>query len=149
MIEHYPDDIEQSLGRLVPKPAPSGLRERVLDSALESRRNAALTPRMRAVAAVCFVLTSLVLIGDAVVSKRQSGRITALLGGPGVSKPAVDEARLLWAELGSDLGDLDKLRREGIALSRSGSRDDSLRALFKARDELKGMIDHEDPENYY
>jgi hypothetical protein len=149
MIEHDPDDIERSLGQLVPKPAPSGLRERVLDSALESRRNAPFTLRMRAVAGVCFVLTSLAMIGDAVISKRQSGRIAALLGGPGVSKPAGEEARLLWAELGSDLGDLDKLRREGIALSRLGSRHDSRWAFIEARDRLKGMIDHEDPENFY
>jgi hypothetical protein len=149
MIKHDPDDIEKSLARLVLRATPPGLHERIVARAFEARENAVVTPRMRAVAGVCLVLTSLAMIGDAVISKRQSGRITALLGGPGVSKPAGEEARLLWAELGSDLGDLDKLRREGIALSLLGSRHDSRWAFIEARDRLKGMIDHEDPENYY
>lgn len=144
-----PDDIEKSLARLVPRATPPGLGLQVIARALDSRKNAVLTPRMRAVALVWAVLTLVAVIGDAVVSKRQSGRIAALLGGPGVSKPAGEEARLLWAEIGSDLGDLDKFRREGIALSRLGSRHDSRWAFIEARDRLKGMIDHEDPENYY
>lgn len=143
------NDIERSLGQLSPKPSFPGLRQRILASALESRKDVACTPRMRVVAVVCVTLTSLVLIGDAVVSKRQSGRIAALLGGPGASAPAEKEARLLWAELGADLGDLEIFCREGIVLSRLGSRDDSRWAFFEARDRLKGMIDHEDPENYY
>lgn len=143
------DDIEKSLARLVPKPGPHGLRQRIIGHALKARKKAVVTPRMRALAAICLVLTSIVMVGDAVVSKWQSGRIAALLGGPVVSKPAGDEARLLWVELGADLGDFDKFRREGIALSRLRSRDDSRYAFFETRDWLKGMIDHEDPENYY
>jgi hypothetical protein len=149
MIEHHPDDIGESLGRLVPLPVPSGLRRRIMASVLESRKNAVLTPRMRVIATICLVLASMAMAWDAVISKRQSGRIAALLGGPGVSNPAGEEIGLLWAELGSDLGDLDKLRREGILFSCLGSRHGSPGAYFKAQDRLKGMIDHEDPENYY
>ena len=142
-------DIERSLERLAPKAIPAGLRQRGMDSALETGRDVAMTPRRRASAAGWLILTTMVMIGDAVSSKRQFGRISALLGGPGVSNPAGEEIGLLWAELGSDLGDLDKLSREGIIFSRLGSRRGSPWAYFEAQDRLKGMIDHEDPENYY
>ncbi len=99
------DDIEKSLARLAPKAIPPGLRQRVMASALDARENAGLTPRMWAVALVWAMLALVAVIGDAVVSKWQSGRIAALLGGPVVSKPAGEEARLLWAELDADLGD--------------------------------------------
>jgi glycine/D-amino acid oxidase-like deaminating enzyme len=143
------DDIEKSLARLSPKAIPPGLRQRVMASALDARKNAGLTTRMRAVALVLAMLAAVAVIGDAIVSKWQSGRIAGLLGSPSVSKPAREEARLLWAELGADLGDLDTFRRERIVLSRLESQDDSRRAFFAARDWLKGMIDHEDPENCY
>ncbi len=149
MTEKKLDDIERSLARLAPKAIPPGLGQRVMASVLESRKNAVWTPRMRAVAAICLVSASIAMAGDAVISKRQSGRIAALLGGPGVSNPAGEEIGLLWAELGSDLGDLDKLRREGILFSHLGGRHGSLGAYFEAQARLKGMIDHEDPENYY
>jgi hypothetical protein len=149
MIERHPDDIGESLVRLVPLPVPSGLRQQIMASVLESRKNALLTPRVMGIATICLVLASIAMIGDAIVSKQQSGRMAALLGGPGVSNPAGEDIRLLWAELGSDLGDLDKLRREGIVHSRLWSRHDSPWAYFETQDRLKGMIDHEDPENYY
>jgi hypothetical protein len=149
MIEHDPDDIERSLGQLVPKPAPPGLRERVLDSAIEVRKNAAMTPRMRTVAVVCSILIVAVLGVDPLISRHEAARMAALLDGPGVSAPIEEEVRLLWAEVGGDLGDLDKFCKEGILLSRLGSRGGSREAFLEARDWLKGMIDHEDPENYY
>jgi hypothetical protein len=106
---------------------------------------------MRAIATICLVLASIAMAGDAVISKRQSGRIAALRGGPGVSAPAKEEeeVRLLWAEVGVDLGGLDKFQREGTLLSRLASRGGSERAYLKAREMLKGMTDYEDPENYY
>lgn len=143
------DDIERSLERLAPKAIPPGLGQRVMAAVLESRKNTVLTPQMRVIAAICLALASIAIAGDAVISKQQSGRIAALLGGPGVSNPAGEDVRLLWAEVGSDLGGLDKLRKEEIFISRLGSRHDSPWAFLKAQDRLKGMIDHEDPENYY
>lgn len=143
------DNIEKSLERLAPKATPPGLRQRVMTSALDARKNAAMTPRMRVVAVVFSTLLVAVVGIDPLIRRYESSQMAALLDGRGVSNPAGEEARLLWAELGSDLGDLDKLRREGIVLSRLGSRHDSPWAFFEARDRLKGMIDHEDPENYY
>ena len=144
-------DTEGELRRLVPSSVPPGMRRRVLDRALDSRKNAAVTPRLRSAALVWAVLALVAVIGDAVISKGQSERLAAFLGGPGISTPAgaEEEGRRLWAEVGGDLGDLDKLRMTGIVLSRLGSRHESRWASFEARDRLKGMIDHEDPENYY
>ncbi len=86
------DEIERSLARLVPRSAPPDLGRRVVARALDSRKNAAVTPRLRAMAVVCFVLTTVVMTGDALFSKWQSGRIGVLRGGPGVSEPGGEEA---------------------------------------------------------
>ena len=149
MIEHDAEDIEESLKRIVPKPAPPGLRQRVLASALESRKDAALTPRMRIAAIVCSILIVAVLGADSLLGRHESAQIAALLDDPGVLAQVEEDVRLLWAEVGGDLGELDKFRREGIFLSRLGSRGGSGWAYLEARDWLKGMFDHEDPENYY
>jgi hypothetical protein len=145
------DDVERSLARLAPKAVPPGLRQRVMASVLEARENAVLTPRMRAFGLAWAVVAFVAVTGDAVVSNWQSRQIAASLGGPGVSAPAEgqEEFRLQWAEVGGDLGDLDKFLREGIVQSRLGSRGGSGRGYLEAREWLKGMIDHEDPENYH
>jgi hypothetical protein len=151
MITRNPVDLEKSLERLMPMAIPPGLRERVMASAIESRENAVLTPRLRATALVWAVLALVAVIGDAVISKWQSGRIAALLGGPNISTPAgaEDEGHRLWADFGGELGDLDKFRMAGIALSRLGNRGGDREAFLETRDYLKGMIDYEDPEKYY
>jgi hypothetical protein len=139
--------IEETLKRLVPRAVPAGLGDRVVGRALGSRGNALVTPRLRTVAAVSVALALTALVGDAVVSRRQSGRLAALLHGPVVPQPAGDEAATLWAELGPVLGDLDRFRREEIVLSRRGSRGGAERAYLEAREKLKGMIDHENAED--
>jgi hypothetical protein len=149
MIGKDPDDIEKALERLTPLAVPPGLGRRIVARAREARKNAAMTPRMRIAAVVCSILIIAVLGADSLLGRHESARIAALLDGPGVSASAGEDVRLQWAEIGGDLGDLDKFRREGILLSRLGSRGGSGRAYLEARDWLKGMIDHEDPENYY
>lgn len=148
MTEHDADDLERSLRRLARKTIPSGLRGRVLDAALESRKNAAWTPRMRAVVAVCSALIVVVLGVDRHIEKSEEIRIAALLGGLDVSEPAEQDTLSLQAELGMDLGDVHRSLRMGMALSRSWGRHDLRKALSEARDRLKGMIDHEDPEKF-
>jgi len=143
------NDIERDLGRLVARPVPDKLRERVLGSALEARKNAAMTPRMRVMAVVFSILIVAVLGIDLFLGEHEAARLAALIDGPGLSMPTGQEAGLLWSELGVDLGDSDKFRRAGIALSRLKDRDDSRKALLEARDWLKGMIDHEDPEDIF
>ena len=141
------DDVERDLERLVPAPVADGLRERVLGSAREARKNAAMTPRMRAMAAVFSILIVAVLGIDLFLGQHEAARRTALIDGPGISTPTGQEAGLLWSELGVDLGESDRFRQAGGALSRLKDRDDSRKALMKMRDLLKGMIDHENPED--
>jgi len=75
------NDIERDLRRLVPRPAPPGLGERVLDSALGARKNTALTSRMRIVAVVCMVLIVALLGLDPLIGRHESARLAALLDG--------------------------------------------------------------------
>jgi hypothetical protein len=149
MMDQDLGDVKRSLERLVPRGVPPDLGRRVVGRALEARKNAAMTPRMRIIAAVCAVLIGAVLGADPLLGRRESARIAALLGGPGVSPPVGEDVRLLWAEVGGDLGDLDKFLGERVVLSRLGSRGGAGRAYFEVQDRLKGMIDHEDPENYH
>jgi len=149
MTEKDRDDIKTSLERLVPRGVPPDLGRRIVGRALDARKNAAMTPRMRIVAVACAILIGAVLGADPLLGRHESVRIAALRDGPGVLAPAGEDVRLLWAEVGGDLGDLDKFLGERIVLSRLGSRGGAGRAYLEARDRLKGMFDHEDPENYY
>jgi len=148
-IARGPADTEGELRRLVPSTVPLGMRRRVLDSALNARLNAVLTPGMRALAVACTIVIVAALAIEPLVGRHEAARMTALLDGRGVSNQAGEEARLLWAEVGGDLADPDKFRMAVIVFSRLGSRHESRPAFFEARDRWKGMIDHEDPENFY
>jgi hypothetical protein len=149
MTGRDPDEIEKSLNQFVPLAVPPGLGRQIVARALEARRNAAMTPRMRIAAVVCSILIIAVLGADSLLGRHESARIAALIDGPGVSAPVEEDVRLLWGEVGGDLGVLDELRREEILLSRLRGRGGPGRAYLEARDWLKGMSDHEDPENYY
>lgn len=143
------DGIEESLKRLVPRAVPPGLGDKVVGRALGSRRNALVTPRLRTVAAVSVALAMTALIGDAIVSKRQSEEMDGLLAGAGAAQRAVSAAGSLWAELGPELGDLDRFRRGEMVLPRRGDRGGSERAYFEIREKLKGWIDHENAEDLH
>ena len=143
------DDFENDLRRIVPRPAPPGLRERVLGSAFEVCKNAALTSRMRVMAFVFSILIVAVLGTELFMGGRETARLAAFIEGPGFSVPTEPEAGLLWPELAADLGDIDRFQRMGLALCRSWGRPDSRKALLEVRDRRKGMIDHEDPENIF
>jgi hypothetical protein len=142
-------DIEGALGRLVPQATPPRLGGRVLGAALEARKNAVLTPRMRIAAVACAILIVAVLGADRLVGRRQAAQMATLLDGPGVSNLAGQDVAALWAELGADLGDSDRFQRVGIALSRLKERDGPRKVMLEQRDQLKGMIDHEIPEDIF
>jgi TPR repeat protein len=140
-------DIERQLKQLDPRPVPPGLCERMLGSATEAGKNTALSPRMR-VAAVALTILLVAALGiNLFIGGQEKARLAILLEGPALSVPAGPEASLIWTELAADLGDIDRCRRVGLALSRSRGRGDPRKALLEARDRLKGMIEHEDPEN--
>ena len=131
-----PSDIERELNRLDAAPVPPGLRGRVLGRARESRANAALTPGMKILALACSALIVAVLAVDPLVGRREAARLEGLRGGPGVSELKGPESDPFWAELGVGARDMD--RALGRRIVKPGP---------KAKDRLKGTIDHEDPES--
>ena len=148
MLKNGADEIERSLRALALKPAPPGLRHRVLDSAVKARKNAPLTAGMRIAAAVCSALIVGALGIDRHLEIREAARLTALVGGPEAATPAgQDPFDSLWAELGLDWGDVEKPWRREMTLSRLRDRTGSRPALSEIRELVKGMIDHDDPEN--
>jgi hypothetical protein len=140
-------EMEKLLGRLVPDPAPPGLRERVLGAAVGARRSAALAPWMRMSAAACSVVIVAVLGIDPLVGRRETVRLAAFLGVPGTTEPMARESDSLWAELGVDTGDIDRILLRGIVVSGAKGRESYLKDHLHARDRLKGMIDYENAED--
>jgi len=138
--------VERELRRLVPAAAPPGLRGRVVARAAEARRGALLAPWMRVSAVACSVLIVTVLGIDPLIVRHEAVRMAALLGVAGGSEPTERESDFLWAELGVDMGVIDRALRGGIARFGSKGSEASLRDHLQARDRLKGMTDYENAE---
>lgn len=106
-------DIERLLRSLPLKPAPPGLRERILKPAKAEREARAwTTPLLRACLAAGTGLLVLIFALDAVATRSQTVRLQALLG---ATRTTQSEAGREWASLDKDLGDSltpDELARE-------------------------------------
>ncbi|MBE3131566.1 MAG: hypothetical protein IMZ54_12745 [Acidobacteria bacterium] len=146
MMDHDRDDIEESLARLVHKPASPGLRQRVLDSAIEVRKNAAMTPRMRTVAVVCSILIVAVLAIEPLVGRHEAARMTALLDGRSSARAAGEEAYDLAEVLGVQGSEADRMARLQV-LAASASREDRVSDFIEARKRLKGWLKNETSED--
>lgn len=95
-------EVERFLRSIVPRPAPPGLREKVLVRARGERQARAwTTPLLRACLAACGALLVLALVTDAFLSRQQTRRIQALLDGTGTSQ--IDFGRE-GADLAAELG---------------------------------------------
>jgi len=143
-----PDDIDKSLARLIPKPAPSGLRQRVITSVREAREKVVVMPGMRAVVAVCVVVLVAVLAGDALISEHESARFSALLDGRSSARTAEDES-LFFAEILGITGDQDITAMKLRILASIRIRQDDERDRLEALKRLKGWLEHETPEDLY
>ena len=145
-------ELETALAELAPRPAPQGLKARVLGSATASRRNVAMNPRMRSVATVCLVLIFLAVAGDAIVSKSQTEGILAPAGrfsGPASSdediRPILAELSIVEAYLGIQPGEQSFLTRS--LLVRMGPGSESRDNLPNTLKKLEGWDDDEGTEN--
>ncbi len=103
-------DLEEYLERIVLRPAPPGLRDRVLRAAGSRRRTRVLSGAAQWQLAGCAVVLAVIVFGDAAVSRRQVERFGALLDGKGRNGGAVvaEEQRRLFLEeiaLGGDAED--------------------------------------------
>ena len=140
------DDIERQLNRLAPRPIPPGLRGRVLSSALEARRNTALTPRLRAMAVVCAALIAVLLGIGPLVERQASARLTAVLDG----RPSADAAVMKSADLaeltGLEAADAERMVKL-LALSSSAESEKRQNRLDEALRGPKGWSDYETYEN--
>ena len=137
MIDH-PSEIETKLAGLAARPAPPGMRDRVLGAARAVRAKDAISPRAWLAAAACALLIVAALGADGVLARRQAAEIAALLDGRSAEKPAEP---MDW---GADLPELAGIRP--AAMARAGSAPDAGLSLRAYRDLLKGALDHADPE---
>ncbi|MCX6567883.1 MAG: hypothetical protein NT147_02380 [Candidatus Aminicenantes bacterium] len=149
MTEKELDDIERSLARLAPKAIPAGLRQRIMDSALESRKNASLTPWMKWAAVTCAVLIVFVLIADPLIGRFEAVRMAALIN----AGSATDEGGMARREA-SDLAELAGIQgTEAAKLIRlqaritSAVREERRRRFGEAMKGLRGWLEYETSEN--
>ena len=139
-------DVERELGRLAVIPVPPGLGQRVLGRAMEVRAQAALTPRLRALAAACSIVILAVLAADPVFSRREASRITAVVDGQAAPVPATSRLPELAEALDGQDGDWSRMNRLQ-ALAASAARMEARHDLISARERLKGWLSYETPED--
>jgi hypothetical protein len=139
-------DIERELGRLAADPTPPGLRQRVLDAARGARKDAALTPRLRTLAAVCGLVIAAVLAIDPLVVRHETARLAALFDGPSSARTAVNEAAELAELLDGHEGKTRWISRLQV-MAASAVRSERKDNFIEARARLKGWIEHETSEN--
>jgi hypothetical protein len=138
--------IERELGRLAAVPVPPGLRERVLARASRERREAALPPWMRVVAAGCAALAVALLVLEPIQVRQEQARLAALLDGRPVSAAvAVTATELAEAGIGTEAALWSRYQRL-VAATALKPPD---RASFEAIERLKGWWEYEDPEDPY
>ena len=100
-------DTEDLIESVTPKPAPAGLREKVLGTVAKNRAaDSAITPLLRLCLAGCAVVLLFVSAADKLASEDESSRFQAILGVAGPnhntpSQPAPEDDALdpLLAEL--------------------------------------------------
>ena len=141
-IERDVMDIERDLERLEPVAAPADLRRRVLDRAAEARKRAALSPRMRVLAAACSIIIIAVLGLDPLIRKQETARLAVLLDGRQASLPS-GEAPSELAEVLTGRGrDAERLARVELAAA-AAARKEQARQVRQAWRRLKGWLDDE------
>ena len=139
-------DVEKDLERLAPVAAPPGLRERVMDRAVQSRKGAALTPRLWILAAACSIVIVALLAIDPLMARHEDARLAAVIDGRQTSRPTGKEAADV-AEI------LDGYGTEGTRMARLRSitaaalRKEQGRHFAEARMRLKEWLDNETYED--
>jgi hypothetical protein len=84
MKRNLDPETENLLKSVAPKPAPKGLRERVLRAAARSRAtDSATTPLLRMCLAGCAVILIVVSLIDGLASRSENARLQAVLMPPG------------------------------------------------------------------
>lgn len=139
-------DIERDLERLKPVASPADLRRRVLDRAAETRKSAALSPKMRILAAACSIIIVAVLGLDPLVRKHETARLAALLDGRQTSLPSGEVPSELAEVLTGRGRDAERLARVELAAA-AAARKEQARQVREAWRRLKGWLDDETSED--
>jgi hypothetical protein len=93
-------NVEEMLRSAELKPAPPGLRERVLEAAVKHKEEAGwMTPLLRWCLAGCAVALSVIFIADGLVARTQRDRLQALFDGSPSARNPVDDASRMLAEV--------------------------------------------------
>lgn len=92
-------DIEKQLRSVRLRPAPPGLREKILGTAQKRKEAMAwMTPVLWKCLAGCAVLLAVIFIADALLSRNQSHRLQAVLKEPAIMQHHQSEEGLVLAE---------------------------------------------------
>jgi len=101
MKEDENRDIESLLKAIRLRPAPAGLRDKVLRAASQSRtQNSVMTPLLWRWVSCCALVLAVVLALDASLAGKQAKHLQSYLGGSQLSRDAQD---MSWSELAKDL----------------------------------------------
>jgi len=139
-------NIERDLERLAPVAAPAGLRDRVMDRTAQARNSAALSPRMRILAAACSIIIVAVLGLDPLIVRHEAAQMAALFDGRQTASPA-GEAPSELAEVLTGRGrDAERLARVQLAAA-AAARKEQARQVREAWRRLKGWLDDETSED--
>ena len=135
-------DIERDLERLKPVAAPADLGRRVLDRAAEARKSAALSPKMRVLAAACSIIIIAVLGLDPLIVRHEAAWMAALFGGRPTSLPSREAPSELAEVLTGGGRDAERLARVELTAA-AAARKGQARQVREAWRRLKGWLDDE------
>jgi hypothetical protein len=130
-------DVEEMLRSAELKPAPLGLKEKVLKAAAESAEAKAwTTPMLRWCLAGCAVALSVIFVADGLVSRTQRDRLQALFDGSRPARSPADDGSRMLADVygGSVAGTM--LAQNELALAQNPKanelrRENMIRELLK------------------
>ncbi|HOW86538.1 MAG TPA: hypothetical protein P5119_11810 [Candidatus Aminicenantes bacterium] len=138
-------DIEREMARLAARPAPRGLRDRVLGRAGEARKGAVLAPWARALAVACAVAVAAALLIEPFAGRREAVRLAALLDGRRAA-PAAGQTAEIAEILAGQTGVAERLARLRFAGAAAARRERG-RRVTEAREKMKGWLAYESSED--
>jgi hypothetical protein len=137
-------ELEKLLGRFSRKPAPPGLREKVLRAAeREASARRVLTPAWRWALASSLVLMAVIMLSDWRLSSGEQNRLSALTIGPGARavSPKRDADEKV-AEVLACLPDLDAASRLALRQAALNEGRTATRSRHSAQTFLEGISEY-------
>jgi hypothetical protein len=130
-------NVEEMLRSAELKPAPPGLREKVLQAAAKHKEEAAwTTPLLRWCLAGCAVALSVIFVADGLVARTQRDRLQAFFDGSRPARNSADDNSRVLAEVCGESVTGKMLAQNELALAQKPKanelrREDMIRELLK------------------